>query len=28
LPREVLLLRADTGIADQPFSGFTFETHL
>jgi len=28
LPREVLLLRADARVADQPFSGFSFETYL
>ena len=28
LPREVLLLRADARVADQPFSGLRFETHL
>jgi hypothetical protein len=28
LPRKVLLLRAHAGIADEPFRGLLFETHL
>jgi hypothetical protein len=28
LPRDVLLLRADARVADQPFSGLSSETHL
>jgi len=28
LPRQVLLLRADAGVPDQPFCGFRSETHL